>query len=238
MSKIVLAHDCSNADPETLGEDYREESDAEVSTGIRWFYCGGLALALFSMSLISMSHIHKTIPNARLGKKPRLAIRCSIALIILLLPLAKHESISSLSLMCITCSLVVLALIVDVYGVSCQGDQFWRGGFCDAEKKRCRYSANFNIDKRTRRQLDRKIKRGDKVTIEDLLKSSAGAGGAGGAAAAAKNGASSQETTAVASVATSKLVSIDSSTLTSTANSSQERLARPKAFHLHSFAAV
>ena len=169
MSKLVVAHDCINAHPDTLGEEYQEESLSEIPSSLRWFYCGGLATALVFMSLISMSHIHKTIPNARLRKRPRLLIRCLVALIICFLPLASHRSLSSLSLMSITCALVVLALGVEIYGNSCPGDRFWFGGFCDEEKKKCQYRAMCPIDRRKRKELDKKIRRGDKVLIEDLL---------------------------------------------------------------------
>lgn len=50
LSKLVLAHDTSDADPSTLWEVYETRSEAEISDGLRWYYCGGLAIALFCMS--------------------------------------------------------------------------------------------------------------------------------------------------------------------------------------------
>lgn len=50
LSKLVLAHDCSNTDVETLGEAYVERSEEEIAVGLRWFYCCGLGVALLSMS--------------------------------------------------------------------------------------------------------------------------------------------------------------------------------------------
>lgn len=50
LSKLVLAHDCSDTDVETLGEAYVERSLEEVPQGLRWFYCCGLGVALLCMS--------------------------------------------------------------------------------------------------------------------------------------------------------------------------------------------
>lgn len=49
LSKLVIAHDCPNADTETLAEASALRSEAEVSIGIRWFYCAGLGTALACM---------------------------------------------------------------------------------------------------------------------------------------------------------------------------------------------
>ena len=209
MSKLVLAHDCSNANVESLGDQYRDESLGEISSARRWFFCGGLACALASMSLISMCHIHKTIPHARLRKRPRLLIRSCLALIICLLPLAPHRALSSLTLMSITSALVMLALGVDMYGNSCPGDGFWLSGFCDEEKKKCNYRATCPLDRKRQRDLDKKIKRGDKILIADLLSHSPDQGS-----------------------------SIGGTTDSSTRNSSTEALTkatRPRPYHMHSY---
>lgn len=49
LSKLVLAHDTSDADPSTLFETYERRSEGEISDGLRWYYCGGLAVTLFCM---------------------------------------------------------------------------------------------------------------------------------------------------------------------------------------------
>ena len=59
LSRLVLAHDCVDADPHDLGEHYEQNSEPELSQGLRWFYCGGLGIALINMAAISFSHIHK-----------------------------------------------------------------------------------------------------------------------------------------------------------------------------------
>lgn len=46
LSKLVLAHDCSDADPHNLWEQYEGRSEAEISNGLRWFYCAGLSISL------------------------------------------------------------------------------------------------------------------------------------------------------------------------------------------------
>ena len=171
LSQLVLAHDCHNADPDTLGENYVSKSAASVSSGVRWYYCGGLGVALLFMSLISLSHIHKRLPNARFRKRPRLVIRCCIAIIIICLPLA-HDHLSSLDLISITTALVVFVLVLDLYGNSCAGDAFWTGGFCAEQKKQCKYSARCHISKRKKREIEEAMRKGEKVDIESMLKRS------------------------------------------------------------------
>jgi len=50
LSKVVLAHDTKNADPHDLWEIYEGRSEEHISDGLRWFYCGGLAIAIACMS--------------------------------------------------------------------------------------------------------------------------------------------------------------------------------------------
>lgn len=88
IAQLVLAHDCQDTDPETLGEGYIVRSVAVVSSGVRWFYCGGLGVALISMSIISFSHVHKRLDKVRLKKRPRLFIRCCVAVVIICLPVS------------------------------------------------------------------------------------------------------------------------------------------------------
>ena len=140
MSKIVLAHDTSDADQESLGEPYNGRSVAMVSTGLRWFYCGGLSVALVFTCMISMSHIHNNPEFSRLSKEWRLLVRFFAGIVILLLPLVPSKTMSSLALIGTTCSIVVGALIIDLYGLSRTCNEFWRGGFSDSGKKEIRYA--------------------------------------------------------------------------------------------------
>jgi low temperature requirement protein LtrA len=168
MGKLVLAHDCADAELEMLTETYQPRSEVEIGEGVRWYYCGGLGVALLGMAAISYSHVHKKVPNARIKKKTRLAVRVCAAIIIICLPLA--HSLTSLDLMALTTSLVLLVLGFDIFGISETGDKFWTGGFCDEEKKKCTYSAQCPLDKKRRTELDRAMKRGDRVQIDDLLR--------------------------------------------------------------------
>ena len=168
LSQLVLAHDCGDANLDTLGEDYVSRSPASISRGVRWYYCGGLGVALICMSLISLSHIHKRLPNPRLMKRPRLFIRCCVAVIIMCLPLA-HDRLSSLDLIATTTSLTVFVLVIDLFGNSCAGDQFWTGGFRSEQKKACKYSARCHVSKRKKKQIVEAMKRGEKMDLEDVL---------------------------------------------------------------------
>jgi low temperature requirement protein LtrA len=173
LSRLVLAHDCADADAEhSLGEHHEGNSVAELETGMRWYYCGGLGLSLLTMSVISFCHIHKKLPNAHIPKRFRLAIRCCIAIIIICLPLA--HSLNSLHLIAITTSLVVLVLALDIFGNSCQGDKFWSGGFCEAQKRNCSYSAEYRMDRKMKKEVERAVRKGEKVRLEDLVGTKAG----------------------------------------------------------------
>ena len=168
LSRLVLAHDCGDADPHDLGEHYEEDSEVEVSHGLRWFYCGGLGVALISMAVISLCHIHKRLEKTRLRKRPRLAIRVCVATIIICLPTAK--SLNSLHLISITTALTFFVLSLDLYGNTCEGDKFFGSPFCPEAKKRCTYSARCRMGKRRRQELEDALRRGEKVSLADLLK--------------------------------------------------------------------
>lgn len=49
LSKLVAASDCHDAHVDDLTEAYQSRSEPEVVMGIRWFYCGGLGVALACM---------------------------------------------------------------------------------------------------------------------------------------------------------------------------------------------
>jgi len=168
LSQLVLAHDCSDADEHDLGHHYEDRSVGELSSALRWFYCGGLGVALISMAVISFCHIHKRLEKSRLKKRPRLAIRVCVAIIIICLPLA--DSLTSLDLISITTGLVFLVLCLDLFGNSCEGDKFWTGGWCAEEKKKCTYTANFKLGRRRRREIEQALHRGEKISLSDLLK--------------------------------------------------------------------
>ena len=133
LSKLVLAHDCSDTDIETLGELYITKSVGEIPTGLRWYYCGGIGVSLLCMTIISLTHIHKRLRQPRFRKRPRLVVRACVAVIIICLPTADH--LTSLQLISITTALVVFVLALDLFGNSCEGDRF---GLVDSAQRRRR----------------------------------------------------------------------------------------------------
>jgi hypothetical protein len=156
LSRLVVAHDCDNANPETLTELYQERSEPELSDAIRWFYCGGLAVALFSMNIISFCHVHRKVIGQRWRKRSRLIFRTAIAIIIACLPMA-HE-LSSIGLIGTTCSFMVLVVFIEIWGTSCIQDSF----LCD--KGNCKYLAKAHLKKR---QIEG-LKAGESIDIDDL----------------------------------------------------------------------
>ncbi|MCJ1470309.1 hypothetical protein MMC07_008954 [Pseudocyphellaria aurata] len=163
LSKLVLAHDSGDTDVETLGEVYLERSEPEVPIGLRWFYCGGLGIALLCMSAISMSHIHKEFEGQRIAKRYRLAVRVAIAIVLICLPLA--HGLSSLELISTTTALVALILTVDLYGSTSVLDDFWR------DKKMCKYSAECHLKKK---DIETAFTKGETIAVEKLSKGNEG----------------------------------------------------------------
>lgn len=119
------------------------------------------------MAVISLTHVHKKVSNAKLSKRMRLAYRVAVAIVIICLPLA--ESLSSLDLITITACLVVSVLVLDIFGNSCSGDSFWSGGFCPERRKGTQYTAKCNLSSRKRRQMRQAVERGNKVDLAQIL---------------------------------------------------------------------
>ena len=111
LKKIVTAHDCLNAKPEYLSES--ETSAASLTTGDRWFYCGGLGTTVFCLSFISMMHVYKTSKFHPFAKTVRQINRCVIGLAIILLGLT---NLNSLHLISLTCGLCYVALFQEIVG--------------------------------------------------------------------------------------------------------------------------
>ena len=88
LTTLVLAHDSADAEIEWLGSHYQERSVAELDAGMRWFYCGGIGVALIFMAVISLCHTHKKLKKGRLNKRPRLIFRVCVAIVIICLPTA------------------------------------------------------------------------------------------------------------------------------------------------------
>ncbi|KAG8918799.1 hypothetical protein FRC00_012064 [Tulasnella sp. 408] len=115
LSRLVVAHDCINANPETLIPTWEERSEAELTHDLRWFYCGGLGIAFLFMAVISFARGDHPRKNERIPQKYRLALRAAVAIVWICLSQAKE--LNSLELIGITASTTVFALAVDVYGM-------------------------------------------------------------------------------------------------------------------------
>ncbi|OCT49150.1 hypothetical protein CLCR_04629 [Cladophialophora carrionii] len=168
LSKLVIAHDCANANVEDLGESYQVKSVGGLEQGLRWYYCAGIASALVTMTLLSYCHVHKRLQNPRLSKGPRLIIRTAIALAILL-PFAR-EKLSSLSLIGTSTALVSLTLAMDIFGMSSQGDRFWTGGWCEDCKRSTHYEARIRCSRRKKQDIIKALHRGETVRLDELLR--------------------------------------------------------------------
>lgn len=164
LSKLVLVHDTSDSDPRDLFGAYEERSEEELSEGLKWFYCAGLAIALAGMTVISFCHVYKDIPNQRIHKYGRATARFVAAIIILLLPLA--QSLNSLDIISITTCLVVLTLWIEIFGASCVKDPFWVP--C---KRHCTYSARCHMSKK---ELAASSKGGQIVNVEEIARKGKG----------------------------------------------------------------
>lgn len=160
LSRLVLAHDCADTDRETLDESYFDRSESEISIGLRWFYCAGLGIALASMTIISLCHVHKKVEKQRIFKRPRLAVRSAVAVILSCLPLA--DGLSSLQLISTTTGLIVFVLMVEVWGQTPKPDCFWKN------RQKCRYAAECHVRKK---MIDDALKAGVMIDVAELTKS-------------------------------------------------------------------
>ncbi|KAI9819803.1 MAG: hypothetical protein M1832_003878 [Thelocarpon impressellum] len=157
LSRLVVAHDCAGADLKNLTKFYVAKSEEELSDALRWFYCAGLGIALASMGIISLTHVHKDIRGARLRKRHRLAVRFAVSIVLLCLPTA--HSLNSLELIATTTSLVLLVLTVDLYGASCVGTSVF------GRRTTCRYEAECSLK---RKELENAIRTGEKIEVEKI----------------------------------------------------------------------
>ena len=177
LSRLVLATDCHDTNVDDLTDAYAGVSKPEVSSGLRWFYCAGLGVALLSMStplpslqtsfapshihlqlgIISSCHVHKEFDGERIGKRCRLSVRVSVAIILIFLPLA--DSLTSLKLVSITTALIFLTLMIDVYGSTSVHDDFWK---CTTQ---CQYRANCPIKRKLAMHA---VKTGTTIKLEEV----------------------------------------------------------------------
>lgn len=119
MSRLVVAHDCPNAnihDLSNLITDYEEHSVEHIADGLRWFYCAGLGVSILAMTGISASHVQKEALHARIKKAYRYTYRVLVGCTLIGLSAVYH--LNSLQLTGITTSLILSVLVVELYGSS------------------------------------------------------------------------------------------------------------------------
>ena len=140
-----------------LTETYRARSEEHIEPGIRWFYCAGFGIALASMGIISISHIHKETEGLRLRKRYRLVWRYAIAIIMICLPLA--EDLNSLQLVGTMTGLVVFLLVCELWASSCCHEKLMQ------RTQPCKYVGQCN-----KKDLQAIIKGGKDVDVEELTR--------------------------------------------------------------------
>jgi hypothetical protein len=146
LSRLVVAHDCSNAhiyDLSDLITDYEERSVGKIPDGLRWFYCAGLGASTLAMAGISASHIHKEFAYPRITKTYRFIYRVAVGLV--LTGLGAAHQLDSLELIGTTTALVTSVLAVDIYGSSNSRISFF--GASDDALTSMNYTARCQVSK-------------------------------------------------------------------------------------------
>ncbi|KAF1844590.1 uncharacterized protein K460DRAFT_335459 [Cucurbitaria berberidis CBS 394.84] len=166
LAVLVRAHDCPDAPLESLFETFIPRSEDHITQGLRWFYCGGLGISLFCLSVISFTHTHRNIPNQRLRKVTRLLFRVAVSIVIVSLARADFNS---LQLVASTTGLMVCVLIVELVGMSCWGENiFWEE---KCTRDRPSYEANCRV---RREEIDKSVKDGTVLNVEEIARREGG----------------------------------------------------------------
>ena len=174
LSRLVLAHDCSNTPVDTLVDAYAAKSEDEISTGVRWFYCAGLGISFGCMAIISLCHVYKLVPGAKFkhSKIMRICFRLTISVVIIFLGFAK---LNSFQLIGTTTALVGGVLGVEMlFDMACEHEQqckmskkkvsFFKR-FCGGEEKQCKYMARCNVSKK---DLEASVRDGSLLKVHEL----------------------------------------------------------------------
>ena len=172
LAILVRAHDCPNSPVDSLFETFISRSEGEVSDALKWYYCGGLGVALFSLAVISLSHTHRKIPYQRIRKESRLCFRVAVSIAIICLPKAH---LNSLQLIATTTGLVVSVLMVDLVGMSCWGENLiWEK---NCKRGQASYEARCGVK---REELEKSVKDGTVLNVEEIARRGGSGGGANG----------------------------------------------------------
>ncbi|KAF3032376.1 hypothetical protein E8E12_001949 [Didymella heteroderae] len=173
LAVLVRAHDCPDADVDSLYETFVSRSEDHISEGLVWYYCGGLGVSLVCLAIIAWTHTHRKIPNQRIRKNFRLLFRIAIAIIIICLPLAH---LNSLELVASTTGLVACVLVLELVGSTCWGENFWWNTNCGRNK--CTYSAKCGVRKE---EIEKSLKDGTVLNVEEIARREIGEKGSVGA---------------------------------------------------------
>jgi hypothetical protein len=173
LAVLVRAHDCPDADVETLSELFVSRSEAHISEGLQWYYCGGLGISLLCLAVVAGTHTHRRIPNQRIKKHFRLLFRVVVAIVIFCLPLAH---LNSLELVASSTGLVLSVLILELVGSTCWGESFLWDRSCARDK--CSYSALCKVSKE---EIEKSLKDGTVLQVEEIARKEGGEKGSIGA---------------------------------------------------------
>ncbi|KAI9685793.1 MAG: hypothetical protein M1820_010741 [Bogoriella megaspora] len=169
LARLVLTLDTSRSPLDSLSETYQSRAEPDITSGARWFYCAGLGITLICLGGMAAANEHRTIANTRLKKKNRLKLRFAVAIVLICLPLASEEVLTSLKLVATTTSLIALVLMVDLYGASCAAQGFWwcRESFSEEGRKSCKYMARCRV---TKKDLEASVMKGQVLNVEQVAK--------------------------------------------------------------------
>lgn len=160
LAILVRAHDSPDSPVDSLYETFISRSEEHISTGLQWFYCGGMGIALLCMAVLAHTHVHKTIPNQRLFKNKRLLIRILASIAIVCLPAAHLDS---LNLVGTVTGLLVFVLVIELVGASCTGENFLWDTEC--KRNRAQYEARCAV---RREELEKAEREGQVVDVEEI----------------------------------------------------------------------
>jgi low temperature requirement protein LtrA len=166
LAVLVRAHDCPDAPLESLFETFQPRSEDHISDGLQWFYCGGLGVSLFCLTVIAFTHSHRKIPNQRLRKNMRLLFRVIVSIIIITLPKAH---MNSLQLVATTTGLVVGVLVLELAGSTCGGENMFWEKSCGRDK--ATYTARCGVKKE---ELEKSAKEGTVLDVEEIARREGG----------------------------------------------------------------
>ncbi len=172
LAILVRAHDCPNSPVDSLFETYVSLSEEDITDPLKWYYCGGIGIALFCLAIISLTHTHRKIPHQRLRKEYRLLFRVAVSIAIICLPKAHFNS---LQLIATTTGLIICVLVVELVGMSCWGENlFWEE---NCKRGRAGYEAKCGLKKE---ELEKSVKEGTVLNVEEIARRDGGGAGANG----------------------------------------------------------